>query len=73
MAKLDAIVEIERIAYNIQEAAAELGIGRVQLGGLVRIGAVPHMKLGTRVLIGKRALEQWPTEPMYFGREPRYV
>lgn len=62
MAKSDAEVNIERIAWNVAEAAAALGINHERMGGLVRIGAVPHLMLGQRVLIGKAALEQWLTE-----------
>jgi len=62
MAKSDAAVAIERIAFTVEEAAAALGINRTQMGGLVRIGAVPHKMLGQRVLIGRQALEQWLTD-----------
>lgn len=61
MAKADATLEIERIAYTVEEAAAALGINSDRMGGLVRVGAVPHILLGQRVLIGKVALEQWLT------------
>jgi excisionase family DNA binding protein len=59
MAKSDAVIEIERIAFTVEEAAAALGIDVARMGGLVRVGSVPHMTLGQRVLISKKALEQW--------------
>lgn len=60
--KSDAEIHIERIAWNVEEAAAALGVNADRMGGLVRIGAVPHMMFGQRVLIGKSALERWLTD-----------
>jgi excisionase family DNA binding protein len=60
--KSDAELTIERVAYTIEEAAAALGIGHARMGALVRVGRVPHVLFGQRVLIGKRALEEWLTE-----------
>jgi excisionase family DNA binding protein len=57
----DTAEPIGRISYSIEEAAEALGIDRHRLGGLVRLGRVPHLMLGSRVLIGKAALEQWLT------------
>lgn len=61
MSKSDATLEIRRIAYNVEEGAAALGIDKDRMGGLVRIGRVPHVMLGGRVLIGVAALDQWLT------------
>lgn len=60
--KGDAELRLERIALTVEEAAAVLGLGHARMGALVRIGRVPHLLLGQRVLIGKRALEEWLTE-----------
>lgn len=64
MAKSDATVTIERIAYTIGESAAALGINADRMGRLVRLGLIPHIQLddSQHPLIGKRALEQWLTE-----------
>jgi hypothetical protein len=72
VSKADALVEIRRLAYNVEESAAALGIDKDRMGGLVRVGRVPHMLVGGRVLIGIAALEQWLSqECMANVRQPR--
>jgi excisionase family DNA binding protein len=62
MAKADAIADIELIAYTIEQAAAALGLDKERVSNLVRVGVIPHIALGGRRLIGKRALEHWLTD-----------
>lgn len=58
----EATIEIRRIAYNLGQAAAALGIGRNTLAVMVRTGRIPHIFIGETVLIGTAALERWLTD-----------
>lgn len=62
MSKLGAEHTVELIAYTIAEAAAALGLDEARVRDLIRTGVLPHIALGNRRLVGKRALEQWLTE-----------
>ena len=48
----------ERLTYTITEAAKLLGIGRNAAYNAARIGALPTIKIGHRILIPKTALER---------------
>lgn len=53
---------MERLTYNITEAANVLGISKSYMYILVKQGKFPVIELGTRKLIPKEALEQWIQE-----------
>jgi excisionase family DNA binding protein len=49
----------ERGAFNPAEAAIWLGISRSQIYRLVRTGELRHRYCGTRILISRRALDEY--------------
>jgi len=48
----------ERLVYSVAEAAAVLGISRAHGYDLVARGELPHLRLGRRVVIPKRVIEE---------------
>lgn len=70
MSKADATVDIDLIAYTIAQAAAALGIDIERMSGLISAGVVPHIALGNRRVVGKRALEQWLTDACMANASP---
>ena len=48
---------LERMTYNMNEAAEVLGIPKSTLYRLVKKGRLPSIKLGKRVLISRMAME----------------
>lgn len=61
MNKADATLNLERIAFTVDEAAAVLGIANTTVRDYVRAGRIPHLAIGDRIVIGRRALEEWLT------------
>ena len=49
------------LLISVAEAAKLLGIGRGLAYDLVCEGRLPHVKLGRRILVPRRALEDWIT------------
>ncbi|MGO9876055.1 MAG: helix-turn-helix domain-containing protein [Acidimicrobiia bacterium] len=47
-----------RLVYSVTEAAAMLGISRAHGYDLVASGELPHLRLGRRVVIPKRVIEE---------------
>ena len=52
-----------KIAYRVEEAAQILGIHPSTVYELVRAGTIPHKRLGRRIIIPARALEEWINTP----------
>ncbi len=52
------MLEQERITLTVEEAAALLGISRAHAYELVRRGELPRLRLGRRVVVPRKALEQ---------------
>jgi excisionase family DNA binding protein len=50
-------MEPERMTLSVEEAAAVLGISRALAYELVRRGELPRLRLGRRVVVPRRALE----------------
>ena len=48
----------ERAAFTPREAAAYLGVGPNLIYRLLAEGQIPHVRLGTRYVIGKTTLER---------------
>jgi excisionase family DNA binding protein len=48
---------MEKLAYNVQEVAALLGLHRNTVRRLIRQGDIPAMRLGHRVLVPRAKLE----------------
>lgn len=47
------------LALSIDEAMVLTGIGRTKLFALIRDGAIPARKIGTRTIILRSELEAW--------------
>jgi excisionase family DNA binding protein len=50
--------EEERRTYLVEEAGAILGIGRSAAYAAVARGEIPHIRIGRRILIPRRALDR---------------
>jgi excisionase family DNA binding protein len=51
-------VSSQRVTLTVPEAAELLGVGRTTLYELVRAGKFPAVRLGRRILIPRRALDE---------------
>jgi len=49
---------METLTVSVPEAAKILGIGRNLAYGLVANGALPHLRLGRRLVVPRQALER---------------
>jgi excisionase family DNA binding protein len=49
---------LERRTYTVTEAACLLGISRTSAYELVRAGTLPALRLGRRIVIARRVLEE---------------
>jgi len=47
----------DKLAYSVDEAAEQLGIGRTLAYELIRDGRLPSLKLGNRRLVARADLE----------------
>lgn len=52
-----SFMEPERMTLSVEEAAAALGISRALAYELVRRGELPRLRLGRRIVVPRRALE----------------
>lgn len=50
-------METERLTLTVKEAAQLLGLSRNSAYQACLTGQIPHLKIGKRILISKRALE----------------
>lgn len=50
------------LAVRLPEAALLLSVSKRHLWGLVKSGAIPHFRLGRRILFSPSALESWIAE-----------
>ena len=48
----------ERKTYNVEEAGRLLGIGRNQAYEAAKLGQIPTIKIGKRLLVPKAALDR---------------
>jgi excisionase family DNA binding protein len=55
---------MERRTYTVTEAATVLGISRTSAYELVRAGTLPSLRLGRRIVIIRRALEELLDAPI---------
>ena len=63
------MLEQDRLTLSIEEAAALLGISRALAYDLVRRGELPQLRLGRRIVVPRRALENLIDD----GTEPNGV
>ena len=54
----------DRLTLTVDEAADLLGISRSLAYELVRIGELPSLRLGRRILIPRRAIYELVEEPL---------
>jgi excisionase family DNA binding protein len=47
----------ERLVWSVEEAGRRLGISRAHAYELVARGELPHVRLGRRLVVPKRAIE----------------
>lgn len=52
-------MEQDRLTLSIEEAASLLGISRALAYDLVRRGELPRLRLGRRVVVPRKALENF--------------
>lgn len=53
---------MERMTLTVPEVAKALGIGRDEAYKWVRLGFIPAIRLGRRILVPRTALERWLSE-----------
>lgn len=51
------LLKDERLVWSVEEAGHRLGISRAHAYELVARGELPHLRLGRRLVVPKRALE----------------
>lgn len=56
---MSEIVDIERKTMTVPEAARALGIGKNQAYEAVRLGQIPSIRIGKRLLVPRAALEKF--------------
>ena len=56
-------MEVKRLTLTVEEAAKLLGIGRQLAYDRVKTGEIPVLRVGRRLLVPRRALEQLLEEP----------
>jgi len=49
----------EKLVYNVAEVAKLLGLGKTSAWEAIWRGDIPHLKIGRRVLIPRKALERF--------------
>ena len=49
----------KKLAYSLTEAAELLGVGKSTLHRAIRAGLVPHVRIGRRIVIPAKALDEW--------------
>ncbi|HAS09172.1 MAG TPA: excisionase [Acidimicrobiaceae bacterium] len=54
----------DRLTYTVDEAADRLGISRSLAYELVRLGELPCIRLGRRILIPRQAVHDLVEEPL---------
>jgi excisionase family DNA binding protein len=55
----ESIVEAERLTMSVTEAAEVIGISRAHAYEMVRVGRIPSIRLGRRVVVPRKALEKF--------------
>lgn len=58
MARMERRVQVP-MAYRVHEAAQLLGVSPNTLREQIRLGRVPHIRMGRRIIIPHDALETW--------------
>ncbi|MGI8753587.1 MAG: helix-turn-helix domain-containing protein [Acidimicrobiales bacterium] len=50
---------VEDLTYTLPEAAKALKVGRNAVSTLIANGDLPSLRIGRRVLVSRKALEEW--------------
>jgi excisionase family DNA binding protein len=53
----ERIPKDERLVWSVEEAGRRLGISRAHAYELIARGEIPHLRLGRRLVVPKRAIE----------------
>lgn len=56
------MTDLERVTLPAKPAARYLGISYWKLLELVRVGKIPHIRVGGRILFRKEGLDRWLEE-----------
>ncbi len=54
---------LPKVAYRVDEAARLLNVHPSTIYELVRAGTLPHKRLGRRIIIPAKALDEWLNTP----------
>ena len=49
----------QKLVLSVSECADLLGVSRPSVYKWINLGTLPHLKLGTRIVIPRAALEKW--------------
>ena len=60
---------IEKITYNVSEAARALGVSRPKMYELTKIEGFPVLHIGSRLLIPIEPLKEWARDNCGWGKE----
>jgi len=63
-------MEAERLTLTVEETAKILGIGRQLAYDRIKTGEIPVIKIGRRLLVPRRALEELLEEPKPLNLAP---
>jgi excisionase family DNA binding protein len=50
---------MEKLVYTVHEAAEVLKVGRNKAYEMIQQDMIPYIRVGRRILVPKKALEQW--------------
>lgn len=50
--------QADRLVWSVEEAGQQLGISRAHAYELIARGELPHLRLGRRLVVPKRAIEK---------------
>lgn len=50
--------QVDRLVWSVEEAGRQLGISRAHAYELIARGELPHLRLGRRLVVPKRAIEK---------------
>lgn len=70
--KMVNLEPIRRTTLTVFEIATYLGVSTDKIYQMVRERAIPHFRIGTRVLFKRKAIDEWIDMQMIRGMEDDY-